>query len=841
MGAPAGNNLNEIAFTGISARVHSHRVSIDYALSSLTSNCDTDADTVTGRPGSRTALAAAVVATGLVQHAGRFRPSGASKRTVEVIAGEIWLIKDPTAETASDGVKVSLGVLFGTTANICGTQLGNSYYLGTDEIGVSGQRINWGTPFTDADGCYTLESIGAYPQGAKPTATVNTSLSWTVFSGITPTVSGCVVQTNGNTGWTTMPSTWRGFSATNNGNDHPATGAYAQYKLAANVDASACDWLVIAVSPFCWGNEQDGELRIDLSKDSAGSPVSPQTVGVIHDTPVARDCPSYVFLDLRNMDPTVRSAVRYITFTLDKPVGGKFMTYGYIFLPAANLLATDTYYVDFYNASTGQFSALTDGLEVSPGVAAIATFPDAYMQYHGGPVTGANDNPYNAATLHDRCFNTTANGGNSVPYPKQTDIGATVSIAGTTSHFGSTALTVRLWKLTDNNGIRLANSSTAAVAQDTLYTITDPGGLLIETNQLYKAGGTLPPCNALTSYAQRLLVLGTNNTSSTVKATGNRVFVSSYIPTSDRSNPFPQFPSIALEDADGWAFDIAPSPKEFGLVANGNGDAVYICTNEATYAMSDLTPNSLPWLVLRRGAVSRNGGGFFEDRFQWLAWDGIYQAIGKSAKELSFDVRTYYKSTFLPDYLSCIGYNQRERALYAFSGTKYLKYAYELDRWLPGTVSANVVRVLSWNEQGVASAPPPQMWIFTDTWIIGRWQSGVYRDLQVGTDTATGAAIPAWVYSTGFLVLPKPGLTKGIMVDADGGIVVTVSKTVEADGDFEARTFLQAAPFPHQDEQWHECPSDLRSYKWRFQFNAANPVTLRRAAYALEPVDAVGG
>lgn len=135
---------------------------------------------------------------------------------------------------------------------------------------------------------------------------------------------------------------------------------------------------------------------------------------------------------------------------------------------------------------------------------------------------------------------------------------------------------------------------------------------------------------------------------------------------------------------------------------------------------------------------------------------------------------------------------------------------------------------------------PPQFWLFSDDRKIGRWQDDCRRDLQVGTNTATGEAIPDWTYSTGWDKTPAPTVLKGLLVDADDNITVTVAKTVAAVIPDEARQILVTPP-ADQDEAWHQAPSDLRAYKFRLQYSGKNGTTLRKAGYSRVKVDAVGG
>jgi hypothetical protein len=335
--------------------------------------------------------------------------------------------------------------------------------------------------------------------------------------------------------------------------------------------------------------------------------------------------------------------------------------------------------------------------------------------------------------------------------------------------------------------------------------------------------------NALGANPQRLIALYEN-----------RVYISSYIPTSatqpnptaSTSNPYPQWPDIALEDADGWSFDIAPGPTELGMVCNGQGDAVYIVTTEACYAMTDLTPNSLPFLVLRKGTSSRFAAGYWEDRFFWGAYDGIYMASGKSHwEEWTKPVRRLYQDTLIPDANLCLGYHSGERAIYAFQDTRYMRFYFPNQRWTDGTYPANVRMALGWTTNGI------EFWLATDTWFIGRWQKTATRDLMTGTDTTTGTAIPDWIYSTGFQRTPQPAICKGMLVDADGEVKVTIASTVDGIESSEARSSI-VVPRGDEDEVWNPSAADFKAYKHRVRFDASNIVELRYAEWGREIINA---
>src|ERR1700676_5311985 len=114
-------DLLPIPFAGLAALDDPHLHTVQQALT--VADCWTDADSVQGRCGYRSALSGAIAGSGTPQFFGRFRPSHSSQRFVAVIGGNIYLVVEPTSETASDGSVVLLGTgTFGATDNVCGAQ-----------------------------------------------------------------------------------------------------------------------------------------------------------------------------------------------------------------------------------------------------------------------------------------------------------------------------------------------------------------------------------------------------------------------------------------------------------------------------------------------------------------------------------------------------------------------------------------------------------------------------------------------------------------------------------------------------------------------------------------------
>ena len=780
-------------------------------------NCDdcvTDDNTISGRAGYRAAIAGTLGSTS-VQHAGRYRPSPSFSRVVDVVGGAINTITDPSSESASDGAGTSAGTPFASSANISGAQLNKDYYIGTDEAAVAMRRLKFTAPST-----MTLETLEALRQGNALTLTAFSSLAWTVFSGITPTVSGCVLQTTANTGFASMAASWRGFAKTNNGNDDPTTGASAQYKLAADFDATSYDWLAIAVSPHDSTLGPNYQVTIALAYDVAGSPGTFNNVGVIYDVPPIGGSPNLIYLYLRDLDTVVKSAVRYIRFTVDGLNGGKFITYGYMFLPSRSKTNPELYYATCQNPATGQESPATAGLTVlvRDSDVVLPSYPNSYMTSNQPTNNGANEMLSNA---NIRIFNSQVSP--PIPLPALSDIGAVKTLNIPLDASWIAGYVVRLWKDTPN-GRRLVNTRTLTggdVAATTIA-LTDNGGIGTLANELYKPGGAPPRTNAVAARGGRL-----------VCAYENRLYVSSFVPPDANNSPFPQFPAIPLIEADGYAFDIAPANDE-QILSLVNGDSLYIGTNKCVRSMYDMTAainGRVPdiGLVFQHPVVSRNGALYCEEGYCFASTDGVYLSHNRvGAAELSRPIRKKYKSWFLPDNTVTIAYQFRK--LYVTRGNKQLRFDFVKQRWSRHTLGHTIQQVAWWVDPGSALE---QLWLFTSDFKIGRLQAGYATDLST--------AIPDWVYSTGYERLSGPGTVKSVMLDLTNNVTATLCKDASNTGANTRRVAFNTPQIGSENEQ--PGSANLRGYKMRMQITAANSTVVRYMEwdYAALPGAPTGG
>ncbi len=817
--------LNPIPLAGLAVLDNSHLIPINQAL--VCSDCFTDSSAVEGRGGYRSALAGAIVGSGTPQYLGRFRPSSTSQRFVAVVGGNVYLITEPTTETASDGTTtLLLASAFGATDQVCGAAEGTNLYLVNNTTPAIAYRV-----ISD----YTIHALASLPQAAQPTFSLST-LSVTKLNGLSTTGSTLTSGASGVTDWIN----WSG-----------AIGLVSIYTFASAFNLQNVGWLMVLCSPetVSGGN---GTFKVEIG--TTGGTYVP--LGVISDPPNTGNGSPWVFYaSLLGLDPTVLSAVAKIRFTQIGPTTDPFTVYGVMPIPTAPQAGTVQYYVTYYNSVTGVESTLSTPIDVvyNNNGLTYPTFTAGHWAYNNFRSLGTKSSNPDTQDYGDQF-----NKGIGLAAPAASDFSSVYTFTGTipTGAQYNNADTVRLYRSTAV-GISLVGSSvystdgTAANAKradgsawttgtgtnsdlpanvsywqasGTTWAITDNTGSSASANLTYQAGGPFPPSTQLTAYAGRLCSIYQN-----------RVSISSFTPVGTSTNPVPQWPPIALVEADGWAYDVSPAPTEIGYAIDGTGDALYIGTTEMVRSMSDVSPNSVPFVVLRRGVIGRQAYGFFEQQFFWASWDGVYMSANQShVVELTEPIRTYYMEEFAPD--ASVNVRYQDRKLYVFKGNLCLRFDFVKKRWSTATIADSVVVSACWTDVlgvsgGITRTRADQFWFIANTRLIGRWQPACRRDMQIGTNTTTGAAIPDWVYRTGFAIAPEPNTVNGVLIDASGPVQVQIAKVENGIIPLSARNLPLTVPFNTIDENWYPGAPDLRGYKMSFRFQGGNDVILRRAMY----------
>lgn len=809
--------LADISFGGLESREIPERVPFEAAITCA--DCILDRDQIEGRSAYRDIIGSAIGGSA-PQHLDRFRPDSSSARTVVVRGGQVHVVTDPSTVTASDGVASSLGTPFGTGDLISGAQLNDTYYLATDQS-TGMQRITWTTPST-----YTLSAIPNFPQPTGLSAASVQQPAWYIYrdldgvagsnNGVT-SVSGCIKSTTLITG--TNSTHIYGITGAGGDGTDPTEGATLIWTYNSDQNWAAYDWMAVSLSGF-YGSAQIRNVTIEVG-DSSGTNYA--MVGKIYDgadpTPGA---PNLIFCDLRNLDSTIKGAVRKIRFTVYSGTDGstrQWEVYGHMLLASPPLTSPGQYYLDFYDSGgTGAQSPLSAVLTVQTVQPTVLGYPAIYSS-GSDAFTNTGGTDITLSAVNSRNFNLEA----GKAWPDLAHIGVIYGVTFTTPVItGSTGtLQARLWKQTPT-GIRLVKTLTIT-SNDGSHTMYDDQGPSVSTNQLYKAGGTPPKLTALAQFAGRLIG-GYQNT----------VYVSSYTPISDTSNPVPQFPNVPTETADGWQFNFMSKAEQ--ILSVTAGDVVYIFTNYGLRVLTDVdaplfgTPNIFK--VGEFGITSRTGSIFCEDGLiAWCSYKGVY--IGKARTkpvELSKGIRQYFIDTFQPDGTVTMAY--QDRCLYIFRGTLGLRYNFITQRWSTLTASHSMTRCVSWKETVVSAVYGEQMWSLTSANRLARWQTTVSRDLQVGTDTTTGTTIPDWSYSTGFLIAPQ--VSRGLRYFSDvSGQEVRAYIGREMTGDPEREVLLEPG------ENTYEVPSDLAAYKLRIRLEGSNSTALRRLQWGVEELDLV--
>lgn len=707
--------LSPIPFSGIQTLVDDDLVGIDEAV--LAENCFIDDDTIRPRNGYRAATSS-IIGSGDVQGIWRFRPSASSARTVVVAGGTVHTVTDPPNDPTTGAVS-TIGTAFGTNANVSAAQLQQYLYICADE----------NTPMQRLTPAYTLETLGMLAKGASPTVSFS-SLSVLKFSNLASGVLTNATSNIINTDYYQITPS--------------IAGGGVVYDYGSNQNWLGINWLMVIVSPPTQSSGA-GTITISLATASGGF----ERVGEIYDTP-GGDAPVCVFCPLTSITNATRSAVRRIQFVNSTTVR-PFAVHGTMSIPSAPGVGQIQYNLTFQNSTTKQESSPTDTTNVTfannPSIPQFHAVSGHYNSFSDRGLLSADPD----AMPSNLCFNKSAN----VALPSRYEFASIPTFAGAipTPNISPNADNVRLWRLTET-GWRLVKSLSYG-AGITTYSITDDTGLDTLTHEQYMAGGTAPSMACLTARAQRL-----------IGSRENRIYISSYTPTANPISPYPQFPDIPANEASGWSFDIAPSNAEQVLWL-GNGDALYILTNEAAYVMADLEPNSTPSKVFERGVLGRRGACWAEESLFFAAHDGIYALQNRAqASELSQSVRRMYSDWFQPDNTTIVCYQNRK--LLVFCGTRYIRYDFVRGRWTRGTVPHQFLHAAQWRDP---NGSIQHLWLLENGRNVMRWQPTATTD--------NGADIPSWRYWTGYEFTASKTRVRSIYVDTSEPIKLSLHRFSE--------------------------------------------------------------
>src|SRR5579871_516393 len=794
--------LEPVPFGGLRALEADELVPLEAALDAT--NCYVDDGSIRGRNGYRS-VSGGSIGSGAAQGLWRFRPGPSAARSVAVQGGHIWSVVDPSGETAIDGAGADLGNPFGAAAKVSGAQLGQYLYLASDESAAIWRRVN---------ASFALESVTAIAQPAAPSVSSG-SLTLTTFGSLAaPTVAGGAVEAASGI------TNWRNISGT--------TGGTVIYDFGTNYDWSATNWLFIAASPEST-NGGGSAFRIELA--TASGSFEQLAVMQTQDSAASASC---LYASLQGLTTATRQAARRMRFTLLGPTTDPFSVCAFMPVPSAPQPGPSDYYVTYYNSSTGVESVLSPVTTVQYGDTSAIIFPQfeaARWYYNALQDLGLKST--NPDTMGNGGFLFNDMGG--LTKPESSEFAPVKTFSGSCP--AGTYDTVRLWRQC-SNGLRLVKAQTPVTPGTTTYSIIDDTGDATLSHQLYKAGGTPPPCTAMAAVNGRIVCGGD-------PSNPNRVYISSYVaPNSQPSlfgsagDPFPQFPAIPIIASDGWAFDIAPTAAEQVLWL-GNGDrAAYIGTNEAMYVMTSLDPNSPPFKVFERGVIGRRAACWAESALFWAAHDGIYMAQNRAAvEELTQSIRRLYRATFAPDSTVVVLY--QDRKLYAVRGTFMLRHDFVTGTWTQHTLNDTLAHGDDWRDP---TGTYQQMWFQSSTGNLFRWQPGVSpTDANRATSDA-GAAIPVWTYSSGF------SLKTVYVMGFGAGEMKTRVRSIYLDttGAPTASIYKDDTTAPSRSKTWssgeHQLPfaPDLTAYKWRLGLTAANGVQVRRCLWEREMVSGEG-
>ena len=768
--------LNEILFSGMKSLEDDSLVKINQA--TIAENCYVDKNILEPRNGYRALTAAALAGSGNSQGLFRFRPNPTSARSVAAVGGTIYTVTDPASETTL-GTASTVASPFGSSALISAAQLGRYLYLATDENGVSWQRM---------DSSFALSGLGALPKGTVPTYSLS-SLSVLKFTTLAaPTLSACSYSTVATDYHQVTPS-----STTNS----------IIYNFGSDQNWISTNWLAVIVSPATQ-SDGDGTVTITIATSSGNF----EKIGEINDGAGAGS-PCIIFCNLNTLSSATRSAARRIQFASNTT--STYLVHGIIAIPSAPQSGSQKYRVTFKNSTTAQRSIPTEEVEIVYKSDQISIPQFHCVRRHR---SSYSDEGLLAADPDAIPFNILHNKSVVLAMPSRYEFGSvpTFTITIPTANQYPSADTAELWRLTET-GWRLVKNKTYGAAVTSVQ-IADDLGIDTLTHELYKSQGTPPRVTCLAARSQRL-----------IGAYENRVYVSSFTPTSASSDPYVQFPDIPINEADGWSFDISPSNIE-QIQSVIDGDGLYIVSNANIYVMSDLAPNSIPYKVFNRGALGRQSCEFAESMFFVASWDGVYSVENRaSVNEITQPIRRMYRDWLAPD--STVQVKYQNRKLFIFCNQKYLRYDFVTQRWTRGTISHNSLFGLSFRDYNQSVQ---NFWFLTADRKIMRWQpKEIFGTSEATTDD--GTTIPAWIYQSGYDFEPVKSRVRSFLVETKGTNTITFTTSDDDAGRVKVlRDGIHQ--YPHS--------ADQSGYRFRFKIVGINRSTVKRLLLEKELVEAEG-
>lgn len=805
---------DRIPFGGLSSQFDDVLIPVSGATDA--SDCVLDDGTIKGRSGYRK-VAASAVGSGTAQFIGRHRHGplntpGYDAHNVIVVNGVAYSVEDPSTETATDGAIATLGTLDATSgALISGAPHGKNLYLASDTDGVAWARVK---PYTAGSPPHApaYETLKYLPKGDKPTKGTGLTAVTKVYSsdystGITASTGCAVSAVSGKTSW---------YQVTRSGG-----ACVANDYATVDTGGSGADWrdygmVVFIVSPPSY-SEGAGKIDIQIG-NNAGSYV---TVGTTLDGVSGEaGSPSLLYVNLVGVASSILQTARYVRFTVSSGTG-VFGFYGHVLVPTKPGTGTITYRTTFYDSGTEQESVPTETLDIT--MTAPDTFPTVDMAWRDG-----GNWQYSASQVSIKPT--------SLPKGRNGNIDAGLTTPSNDDFAGAPQITqaipsavqaagaCRLWRLVPG-GYRLVEEKTWATTTTTL-TFNDSFGDRVLANKSYKAQGTPPRCSAMASRAGRIIA-----------SYDNRLWISSFIPPSTTSDPYPIFPALALEDSDGWAFDVSPAKTE-QIACLVDGDAFYVLTNEACYSMPDIKPGSPCYTVVRRGVIGRRAAIFAEDRLLWASADGLYTAANRSSwDEMSQSVRRTWIDWLAPDSGTVLLY--QDRKLYVAkpgsSTTRFMRFDFVTGTWVRGTWAHKLVCAASFTDSGAVEG---RAFFVASNLYPYRLQKAMALD-----DTS---AIPDWTYSTGYLRTDVKAILGRVLILAYGALGVApnehrVTLTARKSGVSSSYRTITIDPATTDVESELPMPADLGSWKWMFTLTAHNTLTVKTLETDVEPIAQTGG